>query len=278
VQPRYLTYGLPPLNSLNIIQLPATDLEVLSAGISALGGQWRVGLTKDITHLFSISPSGPKYTTALHFQEQTRVKVLLPHWFDDAVRLGIGSLDTSPYEWPEPLVLKGPDAATLVAGGEGGDKEKEKEEAIKKAMRKLDTEKRALYKTASLWTPDDPLPVPPEPSSSTASAASPVDTGAKNVWQGRRVLLSSTLELVGGRREAVEVGIMRAGGVPVKWGEEELGGGTKGKTREAEVVGQCDVFVTRFRAGKAYAKVCMPTFERRLLTFFLFGIAGRPTS
>jgi hypothetical protein len=247
---------------------------VLSAGISALGGQWRVGLTKDITHLFAISPSGPKYTTALHFQEQTRVKVLLPHWFDDAVRLGIGSLDTSPYEWPEPLVLKGPAAAMPVAGG---DKEKEKEEAMKKAMRKLDTEKRALYKTASLWMPDDPLPVPPEPSSSTASAASPVDVGAKNVWQGRRVLLSSTLELVGGRKEAVEVGIVRAGGVPVQWDDNELGEGRKGKTREAEAVGQCDVFVTRFRTGKAYAKVCI-LHSSSYCVSLTSCIIGRPTS
>jgi hypothetical protein len=202
-----------------------------------------------------MSPSGPKYTTALHFQEQTRIKVVLPHWFDDAVRLGIGALDTSPYEWPEPVVLKGPAVNIPTEGAEGGDKEKEKEEAIKKATRKLDADKRALYKTASLWKPNDPLPIPSEPSSSTASTASPVDTKAKNVWQGRRVLLSSTLELVGGRREAVEVGIVRAGGVVVHWDVEESEGRKKRKSREAEMVEQCDVFVTRFRNGKAYARV-----------------------
>jgi mediator of DNA damage checkpoint protein 1 len=194
--------------------------------------------------------------------------VLLPHWFDDAVRLGIPGLDTTPYEWPEPVVLKGP-AATIPTE----EREKEKEEAIKKATRKLDPEKRALYKTASLWTPDDPLPVPPEPSSSTASTASPVDASAKNVWQGRRVLLSSTLELVGGRREAVEVGIVRVGGVVVHWDTEELQGKQKGKLREAEMVEHCDVFVTRFRTGKAYARVrvpkCVAFVSALLLTPFL---------
>ena len=32
----------------------------------------------------------------------TQVKVLLPHWFDDSVRLGICGLSTMAYEWPEP--------------------------------------------------------------------------------------------------------------------------------------------------------------------------------
>lgn len=198
-----------------------------------------------------MSPSGPKYTTALHFQDQTRIKVLLPHWFDDAVRIGMAALDTSPYEWPEPVVLKGP--PTPVVGGEGVDKDKEKEEAIKKATRKVDAEKRALYKTASLWTPADPLPMSAEPTSSTLSVASPV-ASTKNVWQGRLVLLSSTLELVGGRKEAVEIGITRAGGVVVRW-DAEAKEGNKTKAREADMVEQCDVFVTRFRTGKAYARV-----------------------
>ena len=250
----------PLLNTPNphVTQLPATDLEVLSAGITALGGQWRVGLTKDVTHLFAMSPSGPKYTTALHYQEQTHIKVLLPHWFDDAVRLGIAALDTSPYEWPEPVVLNGPAVNVPTNGVEGEDKDKEKEEAIKKATRKLDADKRTLYKTASLWDPNDPLPISSEPSSSTSSSASPVDTRTKNIWQGRRVLLSSTLELMGGRREAVEVGIVRAGGAVVYWHAEELEGKKKRALKEAEMVEQCDVFVTRFRNGKAYARVRMP--------------------
>jgi len=164
----------------------------------------------------------------------------------------MGALDTSPYEWPEPVVLKGPAAA----GVDGGDKEKEKEEALKKAIRKLDADKKALYKNASLWTPDDPLPGASQPLSSAAYTVAPVDARMKNVWQGRRVLLSLTLELAGGRREAVEVGIVRAGGVVVRWDAEELEDRKKRKAKEAEMVEQCNVFVTRFRNGKAYAKVC----------------------
>ena len=233
-------------------QLPTSDLEVLSAGVTALGGQWRTGLTKDVTHLFAMSPSSVKYATALHYQEHTKVKVLLPHWFDDAVRLGLGMLDTAPYEWPEPLILRGPGALT----SSGGDKEKEKEESIKKAMRKLDADKEALYRTATDWTPDATSPTLPMPSSPSIMSASPIDAGMRNVWQGRRVLLSSTLGLVARRRETLEAGIVRAGGVIVSWDERE--GMRQGKAMEVEKVEECDVFVTRFKSGKAYVKVRAP--------------------
>ena len=87
---------------------PSPDLEVLSAGITALGGQWRTGSTKDITHLFAISPDSQKYATAMHFREETGVNIILPHWFDDAVRLGMGGLSTDVYEWPDPEMLRNP--------------------------------------------------------------------------------------------------------------------------------------------------------------------------
>ena len=86
--------------------LPPTDLEVLSAGIIALGGQWRTGLTKDVTHLFAMTLSSSKYATAMHYQGTTRIKVVLPHWFDDTIRLGTGKLGTEPYEWPGVKMLK----------------------------------------------------------------------------------------------------------------------------------------------------------------------------
>ncbi|GLB37897.1 putative regulator of Ty1 transposition protein 107 BRCT domain containing protein [Lyophyllum shimeji] len=221
-------------------ELPATDLEVLSAGITALGGQWRTGLTKDVTHLFCISQTSPKYATALHFQEHTQVKVLLPHWFDDAVRLGMGNLDTTPYEWPNPPLLNLP-------GGGDDDKDtaKEREDALKKAaLRKLDSEKKSLYRTAELLMPGAPLPTGHESTSQSSGAASP--SKAKNVWQGRRVLLGHSLELVGRRRDAVEAEIQRSGGEVVPCGEH--------RDEEAAAVDLCDVFVTRYRSGKAYVQ------------------------
>lgn len=160
--------------------------------------------------------------------------MLLPHWFDDAVRLGLGGLDTTPYEWPDPVLLRGPGEA---------DNNDNDDTAKKSASRKLDVEKRVLYKTASLWTPSSSLPPVVLPSSSSSESPQQ-EAPTKDVWQGRRVLLGSSLELVGGRKEAVEAGVKRGGGLIVN-----------GSGKEVDLVEECDVFVTRFRSGKAYVKV-----------------------
>ncbi|KAG6829223.1 hypothetical protein H0H87_012209 [Tephrocybe sp. NHM501043] len=217
-------------------ELEATDLEVLSAGISALGGQWRTGLTKDVTHLFVTKPTSQKYSTALHHREDTCVKVLLPHWFDDAVRLGLSGLDTTPYEWPDPPMLR-------ARGAEDG--EITNADALKRtALRKLDSEKKSLYRTADLLFPGAPLPNGDE-ETLQSSAASPRGK-SKNVWEGRRVLLGRSLELFGSRLEAVESEIRRAGGNVVIY--------QGGKEQETRAVDECDVFVTRFRSGRAYVQ------------------------
>ncbi|KAG1717551.1 hypothetical protein EDB19DRAFT_1839677 [Suillus lakei] len=67
------------------------DLEVLSAGITSLGGQWRTALTRD-------------YQTAMHFAPHTHMSVLTPHWFDDSVQAGC-HVPEKPYLWPDPEVL-----------------------------------------------------------------------------------------------------------------------------------------------------------------------------
>lgn len=41
-------------------KISPSDLEVLSAGITSLGGQWRTGLTRDVTHLFALHEQSEK--------------------------------------------------------------------------------------------------------------------------------------------------------------------------------------------------------------------------
>ena len=202
---------------------------MLSAGITALGGQWRSSLTRDVTHLFAISPGSKKYETAFHFQEMTKVKVILPHWFDDAVRLGTGTLPTTEYEWPETRVLR---VAQDIEG-----------EEIKRS--KTVGAKKTLFKTA-IWTPGQDLPT------ST--------TKKRDIWEGRIVLLGRSLELTGGRREAVEGSIRRANGVVLEYD------GDGDEKEEVEKVKEADVFITRYRAGAAYVQVC--TF----VLLFLFSV------
>lgn len=99
--PAYLFSGVTAAAT----DLSQADCELISAAITALGGQWRSALTRDVTHLFALAPGSAKYETALHFKEQTGVCILVPHWFDDTVRLGIRDLPTRNYEWPEPRVF-----------------------------------------------------------------------------------------------------------------------------------------------------------------------------
>jgi len=150
-----------------------------------------------------MAPSSLKYTTAMHFKEHTHVKVLLPHWFDDAVKLGMGGLSVEPYEWPDPPLMRANPGATVEGGGEG-----EGNGDAAKKLRKLDAGKRTLYKTA-LWTPGSDIP--------------PLTSPGRDVWGGRKILLSPSLELRGGRREAVESGIRRARQVYISFGNGNLG-------------------------------------------------------
>lgn len=219
-------------------QLPTHDLEVLSAGITALGGQWRVALTSDITHLFAISPDSTKYTTALAHRESTGIKIILPHWFDDSVRLGIRNLPIEPYLWPDPPYLKDIGVHDVNALGESSE----------------DKAKKALLNTVNTFTPslDSRVPLPKD-----------VDLIQlkRNVWGGKRILLSWTLTLYGSRREAVEAGIRRAGGEVLRYpGDDDGDLSTEEKEKrrdkkEARAVNECDILITRWRNGRAYGKV-----------------------
>lgn len=55
-----------------------------------------------------------------------------------------------------------------------------------------------------------------------------------------------------GGRLAIETAIVRAGGFIVEY-ETNRGEGTK--LEEIDLVDQCDVYVTRYRAGRPYIKV-----------------------
>ena len=98
-----------------------------------------MGLTRDVTHLFAISAGTAKFETALHYQKNTNVKVLVPHWFDDSMRLGTGKLSTADYEWPDPRIL--------TKSEEGAAKEETDADRAHAAL------KRNMFATAALLTP-----------------------------------------------------------------------------------------------------------------------------
>lgn len=200
-----------------------SDIEVLSAGITALGGQWRAGLTRDVTHLFAVSPGSEKYQTALRYQKETQVKVLVPHWFDDSVRLGIRGLSTAAYEWPEPTILTfgKPSPET----GEVGD-------SSLRPQNKLSQDKKALYKAALMTAEQE-------------AKLSQAET--RDIWGRRHILLSPDLELSDGRRQAIEAGIARSGGVVVDY-----------DAQHADTEYEFDVLIARYRWGPLYVQVTHP--------------------
>ncbi|KAJ7496761.1 hypothetical protein FB451DRAFT_202760 [Mycena latifolia] len=177
-----------------------------------------MGLTKDVTHLFAVSTTSEKYQTGMSYRDQT-LKVLVPDWFDDSVLFGYPGLSTETYEWPDPAVLK-----------RHTDSPGQLQQAKKQQRLSMSPQKKALYKTAS----GDP---------------SKTKLESRGVWGGCRILLSTTLELTGSRRKIVEDGIRQAQGVPVAYTSEN-GNGTS--EEEFRLLDRCDVFVTRYRTGKAF--------------------------
>ena len=222
VRTRCLLRDKPSLSRRFTPQIDPSDAEVLSGAIIALGGQWRQGLTREVTHLFAMDTTSEKYLTALHYQKDTRVKILVPHWFDDVVRLGVATVPTLQYEWPDPKALQ-----LSPSSPEG------------KRTRKPPEEKASLYKSVVLGTSEET-----EIPENLGKAAERID-----VWKGKRILLSASLELNPGRREAVVAGVKRFGGVVVD---------VKNASDEAKKVENVDVLITKFRVGAAYFKVILP--------------------
>jgi hypothetical protein len=210
-----------PQNTKDSCQLQPGDIEILSAGIAQLGGQWRSGLTKDITHLFVVKSGSEKYQHALEYSPQTGLKIVVPHWFDDSVKLGVRDLDTTPYEWPDPQVLKNPG--------------KLKSQDASKKTRQLDPKKEAMLKIAA-WSPSSKIP----------------QIERKKVFVGRKILLSTTLEL-DDRRQGIEAGIERSDGEVVYY---ETNDGAGDMAEELRNLDECDIYITKYRVGAAYYKVC----------------------
>ncbi|CAE6426855.1 unnamed protein product [Rhizoctonia solani] len=85
--------------------IPLKDSESIAAGIVAFGGQWKEALTNDVTHLFCLSESGPKYAKALNTQgHPLQIQVVVTHWFSDCFKSET-LLSTKNYLFPNPPIL-----------------------------------------------------------------------------------------------------------------------------------------------------------------------------
>jgi Regulator of Ty1 transposition protein 107 BRCT domain/twin BRCT domain len=83
--------------------LPEGDADAIAGGIIAMGGLFTSKLTSQVTHIVALSMDSEQVDTAI--KKRLRVKVVLPHWFDDCLRLG-RKIEESPYELPDPEILR----------------------------------------------------------------------------------------------------------------------------------------------------------------------------
>ncbi|KAK7057115.1 hypothetical protein R3P38DRAFT_1161363 [Favolaschia claudopus] len=220
--------------------ISVADQTMIEAGITSLGGQWRHGLSKDVTHLFATNPDSDRYAAAMELRKNSKdhthlMKVLLPHWFDDAFRIGSGKLPTTAYEWPDPKVLH--PMSSL-----------EELQTERATTRRLSTAKHMFFKTA-VWNPEKVTPFP--------GPAAPLG----NIWNGRKILLSLNLGLDNQRRQVVEAAVKQAGGLIVEIDDED---------EENEGAVDCDVFITKWRSGEAFITAFNQTKIIGTLNWLLF--------
>ncbi|KAI8099113.1 BRCT domain-containing protein [Halteromyces radiatus] len=91
--------------------IPERDREAIFGATMALGGQYREGLSSDVTHLVCLAPEGDVYEQALKIQNDGHLKIVLPHWFDECFKLR-RLVREDIFLFPDPLYLHPPATTT----------------------------------------------------------------------------------------------------------------------------------------------------------------------
>ncbi|KAL4787243.1 BRCT domain-containing protein [Aspergillus varians] len=88
--------------------IPEGDKDAIIGGVLAKGGLYNPRVTQMCTHLVDLTPDSDK--AQLVKNRKLAVKIVLPHWFDDCLKLG-RRIDERPYMLPDPEILRsGPNA------------------------------------------------------------------------------------------------------------------------------------------------------------------------
>ena len=89
--------------SVHCADIPDNDKDAIIGAVMALGGQDSKVLGKTTTHLVALSMDHEACKTAV--AKRLRCKIVLPHWFDDCLKLG-KRIDEGPYTLPNPEILR----------------------------------------------------------------------------------------------------------------------------------------------------------------------------
>lgn len=85
------------------VDLPDGDVDAIAGGIIAMGGLFTSRLTSQVTHLVTLTMDSEQ--AEMVEKKGLRVKIVLPHWFDDCLRVG-KKIDEHPYTLPNPEILR----------------------------------------------------------------------------------------------------------------------------------------------------------------------------
>lgn len=78
------------------------ERDAIQEGVNRSGGEYHADLTKAVTHLIALSPSGPKYVRAL----QWGITIVSPKWYYDSLQRGLG-LDETLFKPTIPIEQQG---------------------------------------------------------------------------------------------------------------------------------------------------------------------------
>ncbi|KAL9029062.1 MAG: hypothetical protein Q9196_002644 [Gyalolechia fulgens] len=82
--------------------IPEGDKDAIMGGVLATGGLYSSSVTKMVTHIVALTMDHEKCQMVL--KKDLKCKIVLPHWFDDCLRIG-KRLDEDPYLLPNPEIL-----------------------------------------------------------------------------------------------------------------------------------------------------------------------------
>ncbi|KAK4701222.1 hypothetical protein P7C70_g5012, partial [Phenoliferia sp. Uapishka_3] len=265
-------------------ELPDTDAAAIQAGVTSLGGQWRYELTKEVTHLFVVAPDGPKYVSAITHGVNFGMVVLLPHWFEECLKLRqLVPIDT--YQFPEPPLLdlhehaatksyeervadyfkkkntvanKAPVLPTMTSSILGvkpgyncilGDRQRVSEIYQRTAAVHLEKPSSADLSTTNGGSV----------SSKAASVPTPIDLALceAQIFAQRIIYLASDLGLRSGLEEAIKKRVEDAGGECWSWGVDGMKANEESdqwerRRRAEKALERANTVVTRSREGWEY--------------------------
>ncbi|KAL8700972.1 MAG: hypothetical protein Q9201_005164 [Fulgogasparrea decipioides] len=97
--PRHFFSGLV----LSCADIPEGDKDAIMGGVLARGGLYSSSVTKMVTHIVALTMDHEKCQAVL--KRDLKCKIVLPHWFDDCLRIG-KRLEEDPYMLPDPEILR----------------------------------------------------------------------------------------------------------------------------------------------------------------------------